>query len=406
MNASVAIIGAGPSGLIAAETIAKAGVSVTIYDRMPSVARKFLLAGRGGLNLTHSEPPEKFLTRYGEAAPCLRAAIETFPPQALRDWSEGLGQKTFIGSSGRVFPESFKASPLLRAWLRRLDKLGVHFAARHRWVGWNEKGALRFETPRGELTVEADVTLLALGGASWPRLGSDGTWRDLLITRGIGVTELLPSNCGFHVEWSGIFRDRFEGVPLKNVALNFGVHAVRGEVVVTRQGLEGGGVYALSALLRDAILRDGQATLHIDLRPDVSSSEIVTRLSLPRGKQSFSNFLRKALNLPPVGIGLLQEVSRRESSPLADILPERLAERVKEVPIPLTAVAPIEKAISTGGGILFDDVDAHFMLRKLSGVFVAGEMLDWEAPTGGYLLQASFATGVVAGKGVLEFLRR
>lgn len=400
----VAIVGAGPAGLIAAETIAKAGLGVTLYDRMPSVARKFLLAGRGGLNLTHSEPLEKFLTRYGDAEPYLCGAIEAFPPQALREWCESLGQKTFVGSSGRVFPESFKASPLLRAWLRRLDDLGVRFAPRHHWTGWDDHGALRFDTPDGKRSVEADAVLLALGGASWPRLGSDGTWRDLLIARGIGVTELRPANCGFQVAWSDVFRDRFEGEPLKNVVLGFGAHQVRGEAVVTRTGLEGGGIYALSAPLRDAVLRDGRAVLRVNLRPDLSSFELAERLLLPRGKQSFSNFLRKALKLSPVGIALLQEAALNAGHALSAMSPAQLAELINAVPISLTGVALIERAISTAGGVMSCEVNPHFMLKKLPGVFAAGEMLDWEAPTGGYLLQASFATGVAAGKGTLEFL--
>ncbi|HEY0218423.1 MAG TPA: TIGR03862 family flavoprotein [Afipia sp.] len=400
----VAIVGGGPAGLIAAETIAKAGVSVTVYDRMPSVARKFLLAGRGGLNLTHSEPLEKFLTRYGSAEPYLRAAIEAFPPQALRAWSDGLGQPTFVGSSGRVFPESFKASPLLRAWLRRLDGLGVCFAPRHHWVGWNESGALRFETPNGERTVQADAVLLALGGASWPRLGSDGAWRNLLAARGIEVSKLLPANCGFHVAWSKVFHDKFEGQPMKTVALTFGSHTVRGDAIVTRNGIEGGGIYALSAPLRDAIIREGKAMLHVNLRPDVSSSELAERLSSPRGKQSFSNFLRKVLTLPPVGIGLLQEAAIQAGISLAEMSPASLTALVGAVPIPLTGLAAIEKAISTAGGVLSREVNPQFMLKKLPGIFVAGEMLDWEAPTGGYLLQASFATGAAAGHGIREFL--
>lgn len=404
MSKTVAIIGAGPAGLIAAETIAKAGIKVALYERMPSAARKFLLAGRGGLNLTHSEPLEHFLARYGDASLFLRAAIEAFPPQALREWSEGLGQKTFVGSSGRVFPESFKASPLLRAWLRRLDGLGVRFVPRHHWVGWNDDGALRFLTPAGDRTIKADATLLALGGASWPRLGSDGAWRDLLIARGIGVAELRPANCGFLVAWSDVFRDRFEGEPLKNVVLSFGEQEVRAEAIVTRAGLEGGGIYALSAALRDAIAREGRAVLRVNLRPDVPPSELTQRLSSPRGKQSFTNFLRKALNLPPVGIGLLQEAAIHAGTSLGDMSSEALTGLVRAVPIVLTGTAPIEKAISTAGGVLSREVNPQFMLKKMPGVFIAGEMLDWEAPTGGYLLQASFATGVAAAKGILEFI--
>src|SRR5262245_48662757 len=291
---NVAIIGAGPAGLMAAEVLAQGGAAVTVYDAMPSAGRKFLMAGRGGLNLTHSEPLPKFLARYREAMPHLAAPIEAFPPQALRDWSEGLGQVTFVGSSGRVFPKSFKASPLLRAWLRRLDSMGVQFALRHRWTGWDEQGHPRFETPDGTRTVEARATVLALGGASWPRLGSDGAWTDVLSAKGVTLSPLRPVNSGFTVAWSDIFRDRFEGQPLKGVALRFGEHTIRGEAIVTRTGIEGGAVYALSAELREAILRDGSATLGVVLRPDAANDELAARLSAAKGKQSFSNFLRKA----------------------------------------------------------------------------------------------------------------
>ncbi|RTL52846.1 MAG: TIGR03862 family flavoprotein [Bradyrhizobiaceae bacterium] len=405
MSANVAIVGAGPAGLIAAETIASAGIGVTIYDRMASPARKFLMAGRGGLNLTHSEPLETFLTRYGEATPFLRGAIEAFPPQALRDWAESLGQATFVGSSGRVFPEAFKASPLLRAWLRRLDDLGVRFASRHHWTGWADDGALRFSTQEGEHIVKPDAALLTLGGASWPRLGSDGTWRDLLVAKGIAVSELRPANCGFRVAWSEVFVSRFAGQPLKNVALSFGAHGTRGEAVVTRGGLEGGGIYALSAPMRDAILRDGRAVLHINLRPDLPVAELIARLSLPRAKQSVSNFLRKAISLSPVAAGLLQEAAIARGVSLSDMTPAALAGLAGAVPVCLIGTASIERAISTAGGVMSRNFNPQFMLHDMPGVFVAGEMLDWEAPTGGYLLQASFATGVAAGKGILEFVR-
>lgn len=405
-ESEVAIVGAGPAGLMAAETIAGAGVRVTVYDRMPSVARKFLMAGRGGLNLTHSEPLDLFLSRYGAAEPRLRAAIEAFPPGALRAWSEQLGQPTFVGSSGRVFPQAFKASPLLRAWLRRLDGLGVRFALRHRWTGWDDSGVLRFQTPQGERSVQSDATLLALGGASWPRLGADGTWTSLLADRGVAIAPLKPANCGFLVAWSDVFRSRFEGQPLKGVVLRHGERSVRGEAVVTRHGIEGGGIYALSASLRDAIAANGQTILHIGLRPDLPAAELVTRLSSPRGKQSFSTFLRKAAGLSPVGIGLLQEAAVRIGTPLAAMPPEALANLIGGVPVTLAGPAAIDRAISTAGGLAFDRIDGRFMLRRWPGVFVAGEMMDWEAPTGGYLLQACFATGVAAGKGVLEFLQR
>jgi uncharacterized flavoprotein (TIGR03862 family) len=397
-----AVIGAGPAGLMAAEVLAQGGVSVTVYDAMPSVARKFLMAGRGGLNLTHSEELTNFLSRYREAEPFLDAAISAFTPQHLRDWCEALGEPTFVGSSGRVFPKAMKASPLLRAWLRRLDAQGVRFALRHRWTGWDEQGRLLFETPDGVHTIEADATVLALGGASWPRLGSDGVWTNILAAKDVSITPLKPANCGFTVAWSEIFRDRFEGQPLKGIALTSGDRTVRGEAIVTREGIEGGAIYALSAELREGITASGEATLQIALRPDLSVDDLTTRLSAPRGKQSFSNVLRKALQLSPVAIGLLQEaaiVSRRQ---LASFSAEQLAMLVNAVPVKLTGTAGIARAISTAGGIALDELDADFMIKRLPDIFAAGEMLDWEAPTGGYLLQACFATGVAAGKGVLK----
>lgn len=403
---NVAIIGAGPAGLMAAEVLAQGGAAVTVYDAMPSAGRKFLMAGRGGLNLTHSEPLPAFLARYREAMPHLKAAIEAFPPQALRDWSEALGQETFVGSSGRVFPKAFKASPLLRAWLWRLDSQGVKLALRHRWMGWDEQGGLRFLTPAGSRIVEPCATVLALGGASWPRLGSDGAWSEILAARGVRVSSLRPANSGFTVAWSDIFRDRFEGQPLKGVALTSGQHTVRGEAIITRTGIEGGAVYALSAELREAILRDGQATLNIALRPDAEISELTAKLSVSRGKQSLSNFLRKTANLSPVAIGLLQEVAKASGTSLAELSPLDLARLIQTVPVELSGVAPIARAISSAGGIAFDELDSDYMIRRLPGVFAAGEMLDWEAPTGGYLLQASFATGAGAGRGALGWLER
>jgi uncharacterized flavoprotein (TIGR03862 family) len=402
---NVTIIGAGPAGLMAAEALAQGGAHVTVYDAMPSTGRKFLMAGRGGLNLTHSEPLPQFLVRYREAMPHLKAAIEAFSPQALRDWSEALGQETFIGSSGRVFPKAFKASPLLRAWLRRLDSMGVKLALRHRWTGWDEQGRLRFQTPNGPQFVEARAAVLALGGASWPRLGSDGTWAETLAAKGVQISPLRPANSGFTVAWSDIFRDRFEGQPLKGVALAFAAHRVRGEAVVTRTGIEGGAVYALSAELREAIIRSGQVTLHVALRPDLDMKDLIAKVSAPKGKQSLSNFLRKAVGLSPVAIGLLQEAAKASGTSLASLSPADLASLINAVPIELTGIAPIARAISTAGGIAFDELDSDFMLRRVPGVFAAGEMLDWEAPTGGYLLQASFATGAAAGRGVLKWLR-
>jgi uncharacterized flavoprotein (TIGR03862 family) len=399
----VAIVGAGPAGLMAAETLAREGVPVTVYDRMAAPGRKFLMAGRGGLNLTHSEDLRTFLSRYGAAAPRLSAAIEAFPPAAVRAWCEGLGQETFVGSSGRVFPRAFKASPLLRAWLRRLDASGVRFARSHRWVGWDDDGALLFETLDGPKRVQADTTIMALGGASWPRLGSDGGWAEPIARAGIAVAPLQPANCGFTVDWSPIFRERFEGQPLKGVTLSFGAQTIRGEAVVTRNGLEGGGIYALSALLRDAIAATGRATLRIALRPGVSAAELQTALGTPRGKQSLSNVLRKTLKLSPVGIGLLHESALASQEKLTTMTAPALAERINAVAIGLVAPQPIATAISTAGGVALDELDDRYMLRGRPGVFAAGEMLDWEAPTGGYLLQACFATGVAAARGALEW---
>ena len=389
---------------MAAETLAQGGATVTVFDAMPSVGRKFLMAGRGGLNLTHSEPLDAFLTRYREAEPHLAAAITNFPPERLRAWCEALGQPTFVGTSGRIFPKALKASPLLRAWLGKLDTMGVSFSLRHRWIGWDDSGRLLFRTPEGERAIEPRATVLAPGGASWPRLGSDGEWVEALRGKGVSVSPLKPANCGFAVAWSDIFRDRFEGVPLKGIALSFAGRSARGEAVMTRDGIEGGAVYALSAELREAILTSGQATLQIALRPDIAPADLVKRLSTPRGKQTLSNWLRKAAQLSPVGIGLLQEVAIDSGIALAALPAEKLAGLINAVPVRLTGVSSIARAISSAGGVAFDELDADFMIRRLPGVFVAGEMLDWEAPTGGYLLQACFATGAVAGKGALRWL--
>jgi uncharacterized flavoprotein (TIGR03862 family) len=393
----VAVIGGGPAGLIAAEVLGRAGLKVIVYDRMPSVGRKLLMAGRGGLNLTHSEEFDRFVTRYAEAQPRLRPLIEAFRPEDLRAWSEGLGQETFMGSSGRVFPKAFKASPLLRTWLSRLESLGVRFALRHRWQGWDEDGRLIFTDAAGEsVRVKPAATILALGGASWPRLGSDGTWVKLLSRQGIAVSPLRPANMGFTLSWSDIVRSRFEGQPLKRIALTFESTTVKGEAIVTLDGIEGGAVYALSARLRDVIERTGNATLHLDLRPDLSEEVLAKRLSAPRKAQSASTFLRKSSGLSPVGIALL-----REASPALPSESGALAHLIKAVPLTLTGTKSLDRAISTAGGVPFSEVDEHLMLRRMPGVFVAGEMLDWEAPTGGYLLQATFATGIAAARGVL-----
>jgi uncharacterized flavoprotein (TIGR03862 family) len=396
----VAVIGAGPAGLMAAEVLRAGGADVTVYDRMPSAGRKLLMAGRGGLNLTHSEELPAFLRRYGAAEPALRAAVEAFPPSATRAWCEGLGQPTFVGSSGRVFPRAMKASPLLRAWLRRLDAAGVRFAFRHHWAGWDGAQRLAFATPHGPVQVDADAAVLALGGASWPRLGSDGGWAGVLMQAGVAMSPLKPSNCGFLVDWSAHLK-RHAGEPLKRIALSFGDHTVRGEAIIAESGIEGGAVYALSAPLRAAIDARGEATLHVALRPDMAAEEIGRKLTLPRGKQSLSTFLRKALKLSPVEIGLLQEST---AGKVATLAPIEIAHLINAVPVRLAGIAPIARAISTAGGVAFIDIDARFMLRRHPGLFVAGEMLDWEAPTGGYLLQACLATGAAAGRGALEWM--
>ena len=402
-NITAAVIGGGPAGLMAAELLARAGAAVTVYDQMASPGRKFLMAGRGGLNLTHSEDLKLFLSRYGEIDPLLRGAIEAFPPAALRAWSDSLGQPTFVGSSGRVFPTTLKTSPLLRTWLLRLNNLGVTFKLRHRWEGWDDEGSLRFTAQGKELLVEPDVTVLALGGASWPKLGSDARWAALLRDQEIAVSPLRPANCGFTVAWSEVLRS-FEGQPLKRIALAFGGRSVRGEAMITRDGLEGGAVYALSAPLREAVERDGTAIVTIDLLPDVGAAKLAERLSSPRGKQSLSNFLRKATHLSPAALALVREAALAKGVSLAALKPPDLAGLIKAALVRLTGVQPIETAISTAGGVSFSELDERFMLKRYPGIFVAGEMLDWEAPTGGYLLQGSFATANAAARGAIAWL--
>ena len=394
-----AVVGAGPAGLMAAETMARAGLSVAVFDRMPSPARKLLIAGRGGLNLTHSEPLPAFLPRYGGAATKLRPALEAFPPEALVAWCGALGQPTFVGSSGRVFPRAMKASPLLRAWLASLGALGVVLRPRHAWRGWDDDGALRFDTPEGPARFRAGAVVLALGGASWPRLGSDGAWPALL--PGAEVSPFRPANCGFRCGWSDTFGSRFEGAPLKRIALEFRGRRHRGEAVVTATGIEGGAVYALSAPLRDAVAAEGAATALLDLRPDLGAEELARRLDGPRGSVSLSNHLRRTGGLPPVAVGLVQEALHGGEG--GGAVP--LSRLVKALPLRLVAPEPIAGAISSAGGLRWDELDGRFMLRSRPGVFAAGEMLDWEAPTGGYLLQACFSTGAAAGRGAVEWLR-
>lgn len=397
----VAVIGGGPAGLIAAEALSLAGLAVTLYDRMATPGRKFLMAGRGGLNLTHAEPLEAYLGRYGAARAFLAPAIEALPPAALREWAAGLGQPTFVGSSGRVFPVAMKSSPLLRAWLARLRGQGVDFRLNADWLGWDGAGRLRFRNRDGaEETAAPAATVLALGGASWPRLGSNGAWVGILAARGVAIAPLRPANCGFAVGWSEVFKQRFQGQPLKNVALTFAGRTVKGEAMVTAYGLEGGAVYALASALRDAIERHGPAVLHVNLCPDREAADIKARLGRPRGKHSMSDFLRRALGLPPIAINLMREAA---GTALPEA-PDALAELVRAVPITLTAPAGLERAISTAGGIALGELDDHFMLKRLPGVFAAGEMLDWEAPTGGYLLQGAFASGAAAARGVLAWL--
>ncbi|MGE7992179.1 TIGR03862 family flavoprotein [Pseudomonas sp. NPDC089554] len=392
----VAVIGGGPAGLMAAETLAQAGVAVEVFDAMPSVGRKFLLAGVGGMNITHSEPYPAFVARYAERSTEVDALLQGFDADALRRWIHGLGIETFVGTSGRVFPRDMKAAPLLRAWLKRLRDAGVVIHTRHRWLGWNVDGSLRVAYPQGELQVRADAVVLALGGASWARLGSDGAWPALLAERGVDISPLQPSNCGFEVAgWSEVLTSKFAGAPLKNIALSVpGTAPRRGEFILTAQGVEGSLVYAWSAPLREAINRDGQATLLLDLLPDRPVDKIAQALAKPRGSRSMAKHLHGQLGIDGVKAALLRELTGPET--FTD--PQRLAQAIKALPIELVRTRPIDEAISTAGGVRFEAMDEGLMLRQLPGVFCAGEMLDWEAPTGGYLLTACFASGLKAGQ--------
>ena len=404
--ARVAVIGGGPAGLMAAETLADAGIAVDLYDAMPSVGRKFLLAGRGGLNLTHAEPSMLFRERFPGRELEVGRWLDAFDAQALRDWSHGLGVDTFVGSSGRVFPKEMKAAPLLRAWLHRLRAAGVHFHMRHRWLGWQAAGRdLQFATAAGPVGTRGDATLLALGGASWKRLGSDGAWLPVLRAAGVDVAPLMPANCGFDAVWSDHFRERHAGQPVKTVLASCTAPDGRllqrqGELVVTDSGVEGGLVYALSAPLRDTIAADGAATLLLDLAPGKSLERIHAEVAHPRGSRSLASHLQSRAGIDGIKAGLLREVLGRDG--MADMA--RVAAAVKALPLRLVAARPIDEAISSAGGVRFDAMDDKLMLHALPGVFCAGEMLDWEAPTGGYLLTACMASGKQAAQGILEWL--
>ena len=409
MNAHVPnaiVIGGGPAGLMAAEVLAAGGARVALYDAMLSVGRKFLMAGRGGLNLTHAEAHESFMTRYGARRQLLEPMLRGFGSAALREWSRELGVETFVGTSGRIFPAGMKAAPLLRAWLRRLRESGVQIHVRHRWVGWREDGALRFTTPTGEHCAQADAVILALGGGSWARLGSDAAWVSLLERRGVAVTPLRPANCGFDIGWSDHFRSRFAGHPLKSLVATFidsagVIHSRQGECVITDTGLEGGLVYALSAPLRDEIALKGDAVIHLDLLPGREPARVHNEVAHPRGTKSWSTHLKSRLGIAGAKAGLL-----RESLSKADMAePAQLASALKALPLRLVAARPLDEAISTAGGVAFEGLDENLMIRALPGVFCAGEMLDWEAPTGGYLLTACFASGRAAGTAALAWQR-
>jgi len=402
---SVAIIGGGPAGLMAAEAVSQHGLQVDVYDAMPSVGRKFLMAGKSGLNLTHAEPMNVFLTHYAARRPELEGIINAFGPQALREWAQGLGIETFVGSSGRVFPAEMKAAPLLRAWLHRLRGAGVHFHMRHQWLGFDANRRLRFMTPEGERIIDADATVLALGGGSWARLGSTGAWVPILRQQGIDVRPLRPSNCGFEVTWSEHLRTRFAGSPVKTVTLTFTdmageIRHKQGDFVITQYGIEGSLVYVFSAAMRDVIERDGRATVYLDLLPTLTQEQVADKLAQARGKRSMSEHLRRQLGITGVKSALLHE--RVAKDLFAD--PQQLAAMIKAIPIVCERPRPIDEAISTGGGVAFEALNTDLMLNALPSIFCAGEMLDWDAPTGGYLLTACFASGYVAGQGVLNKL--
>lgn len=406
--ARVAIIGGGPAGLMAADIVRAAGHTVDLYEAKGSPGRKFLIAGKGGLNLTHSDPPALFVSRYRERAGAVGAWLADFDAEALRAWALEFGVETYVGTSGRVFPVDRKAAPLLRGWVRRLKDQGVRFHVQHRWTGWTADGTLRLETPDGEVSVQADAVVLALGGGSWPELGSDGAWVAPLQARGVDIAPLKPANCGFDIEWTTYFRERQAGAPLKPVVahwigLDGTAHSLQGECVITANGIEGSLVYALAADLRDTLERDGQVQLQLDLLPGQTEAQLLDKLRRPRQGRSFGEHLRRHLGLAGVKSALLFEVLGKEAGQLPA---ETVAAALKQLPLSLLRPRPIDEVISTAGGVRLEALDEALMLRDLPGTFCAGEMLDWEAPTGGYLLTACFASGLRAGRGVVEFLRR
>ena len=399
---SVTVVGGGPAGLMAAEVLSQAGMAVDLFDAMPSLGRKFLMAGKGGLNLTHAEPLTDFFARYGNRRPQIEPLLATFGPEALRAWARGLGVETFVGSSGRVFPIDKKAAPLLRAWLHRLRAAGVRIHVRHRWLGWDREGRTRFASPTGETTLTADAMVLALGGGSWAKLGSDGVWASILAARGVPVVPLRPANCGFDVAWTERFRERFAGQPLKSVSLSFAGQTRRGEFVVSANGVEGGLIYAFSAALRDHIETNAAARIELDLMPDWTPERVWAEVARPRASRSLSSHLQSRLGLRGVKMGLLRECLSADQ--MAD--PVSLAAAIKALPIRLVAARPLDEAISSAGGVDFAGLNGGLMLHDHPGVFCAGEMLDWEAPTGGYLMTACFASGLVAGRACIDWLRR
>lgn len=395
----IAIIGAGPAGLMAAETLCNAGLRPVIFDGMPTPARKLLMAGKSGLNLTHSESTEPFIKKYGDASASIKPALSILPPHELRRWADSLGAETFVGTSGRVFPKVFKASPLLRAWLKQLEAMGCELRTRHKWIGWGTDGHLLFDTPEGGLTISSQATIFTLGGCSWPKLGADGSWSDLFQKKGIPLSKFKPANCGFNVNWSKHFSERFAGEPVKGVMLTVGDTSTKGDFVITKNGIEGSAVYTISRQLRDQLYSGHPAKLHIDLSPDRSLEQLEGRISAPRGKRSFSTFLKKTTGLSGVKAGLLRECAAHRIR-----IDTELAHAIKGLEVIVTSTRPIEEAISVAGGVDFSAMDENLMLKALPGTFCAGEMLNWEAPTGGYLLTACMAQGKQAALGAVKWL--